>query len=71
MAVFTDDGRIKQSLCGSLDRVTGVWGSEINHGTLAYIEYMKVNPAYRQQGVGRWAIKSLLASDVLAVNSNL
>ena len=72
MAVFTNNGYIKQSLHrhDSPDRGTGVWGSEINRGTLAYIESLKINPKYERQGVGRWAIESLLRSDVLAVSSN-
>jgi len=69
MAVFDSSGRIKPMLYQpkSPERGTGVWGPEINRGTLAYIEEIFVNPRYQRQGVGRWAIEKLLKSDVLAV----
>jgi hypothetical protein len=71
MAVFTSNGFIKSSLRqGSPDRGTGVWGSEINRGTLAYIEKFKVNSKYQRQGVGRWAIESLLTNDALLVSNH-
>lgn len=69
MGVFNKNGRIKPSLykARSLDRGTGVWGSEINHGILAYIEKIHVNSRYQRKGLGRWAIENLLNSDALAV----
>ena len=70
MGVFNKSGRIKGSLYkpGSPERGPGVWGPEINRGTLAYIETFWVNPKYQRQGLGRWAIENLLRSDVLAVS---
>lgn len=48
-------------------RGAGVWGTEINRGTLAFIEDIRVSSEYRRQGVGHWAIENLLKSNVLAV----
>lgn len=69
-AVFNKHGRIKPSLYqpSSPERGTGVWGPEINHGTLAYIDEIRVSSRYQRQGVGRWAIENLLKSDLLAVS---
>jgi len=43
-AVFNKHGHIKPSLyqSPSPERGTGVWGPEINHGTLAYIDEIRV-----------------------------
>jgi hypothetical protein len=35
-----------------------------------WLAYIKVNPNYHRQGVGRWAIESLLKSEALAVNNH-
>jgi len=69
MGVFNKSGRIKPSLYkpGSPERGTGVWGPEINNGTLAYIEEIYVNSSCRRQGLGRWAIENLLKCDLLVV----
>lgn len=69
MSVFNKNGRIKSSLFrhGSEERGTGVWGKEINHGILAYIEEIRVFPKYQRQGVGSWAIDNVLKCDALAV----
>jgi len=69
MGVFNKDARIKPSLYKpeSPERGTGVWGREINHGILAYIETICVSPKYQRQGLGRWAIDNLLKSEALAV----
>ena len=69
MAVFGEDGKIKPSLVNrnSQLRGTGVWGSEINRRTLAYIETFKVSSKYQRQGVGRWAIDAVLKSTELKV----
>ena len=69
MTVFNKAGKIKPSLYqpGSLQRGTGVWGKEINHGTLAYVEEIRVNSKHQRKGVGRWAIENMLSSDSLRV----
>lgn len=69
MGVFNRNGRIKPSLYKpeSLERGTGVWGSEINHGILAYIEVMRVSSKYQRKGLGRWVVEKLLTCDALAV----
>lgn len=67
MTVFNQNGRIKPSLHQiKSEKGTGVWGREINKGTIAYIEEMRVHPKYQRQGLGRWAIENLLKSDTLA-----
>ncbi|KAJ8297034.1 hypothetical protein OF846_000287 [Rhodotorula toruloides] len=39
---------------------TGVWGPEVTeHSDIAYLEHMRIEPAYRGQGIGAWALKEL------------
>jgi hypothetical protein len=68
MTIFDTNGRIKPPIHQiKSQKGTGVWGREINNGTIAYIEEIRVHPKYQRQGVGRWAIEKLLTSDTLAV----
>ncbi|BGP28703.1 hypothetical protein JCM10296v2_000439 [Rhodotorula toruloides] len=48
---------------------TGVWGSEVtDHAEIAYLEHMHIEPEYRGQGIGAWALRELYkASDGIRV----
>ncbi|GAA5891188.1 hypothetical protein JCM6882_006450 [Rhodosporidiobolus microsporus] len=55
--VFTNRGEIKKRFSRE---GTGVCGREVTEGmTIAYLEMIRVEPEYRNKGVGGWALKAL------------
>ena len=61
-AVFNKCGRIQLSLYQSQS-------PEINRGTLAHIDEIRVSSRNQRRGVGRWAIENSLKSNLLAVST--
>ncbi|BGO94627.1 hypothetical protein NBRC10512v2_000442 [Rhodotorula toruloides] len=56
--LFTDRALLKAQFSRE---GTGVWGAEVTERPfIAYIEGIRVEPEYRGQGVGRWALERLL-----------
>lgn len=63
--VFDNNGDLKTSLI-SLNRGvgtngTGVWGPEVNIGSLVYIKDVNVRETFRRKGFGDFMVKTLLS----------
>jgi len=63
LEVFDNNGHLKKSFwnkrIGRND--TGVWGPEVNVGSLVYIKDVKVQPTFRRKGFGTFMFKTLLS----------
>ena len=52
--IFDRWGNLKpQYIHHNFKKGTGVWGKELNHGRILWIEQIDVHPDYRRQGLGR------------------
>lgn len=61
--LFSHKGKIAR---GVVSEGRNVWGRELNRdGTVAYLEAICIDKAYRCQGVGAWAINQVLRDNHL------
>lgn len=69
------DGGLKDELLTGDRKGTGVFGKELNKGTLAVIsddvmyakDDMFIEEAYRRRGIGAWALKTIFKHESLRV----
>lgn len=60
--LFTRRAKLQSKWIVSEDRGTGVWGHELDHGSILYINNIFVGADYRGRGVGTWLLQQILAS---------
>lgn len=61
--LFDGSGRLREEFVrvGSVRRGTGVWGHELDKGSLALIEDIHVHESYRGQGYAKWILQQTLS----------
>lgn len=61
--VFDGSGRLRNEFVreGSARRGTGVWGHELDTGSIVFIELVSVQDSHRGQGYGKWIIEQTLS----------
>lgn len=63
VTVFDSRGRIRSDLINNpAQRGSGVWGAELNTGTILYIEEIVVFEEYRRRGIAKWLLKWIFTS---------
>ncbi|KAK7032909.1 ankyrin repeat family protein [Favolaschia claudopus] len=63
-ALFDKYGEIRPWLVDNeYHKGSGLWGRELNEGKLIIIRCVSVDPAYRKQGLGSWALQRLYSSE--------
>eukprot|EP01113_Clastostelium_recurvatum_P008602 TRINITY_DN14085_c0_g1_i1.p1 TRINITY_DN14085_c0_g1~~TRINITY_DN14085_c0_g1_i1.p1 ORF type:complete len:615 (+),score=101.38 TRINITY_DN14085_c0_g1_i1:68-1846(+) len=66
-SIFTDRGLIRPKLISNpAERGSGVWGEEINNGSILLVEEIRVLEQYRRRGLGRWLLRKIFTIPEIA-----
>jgi GNAT superfamily N-acetyltransferase len=68
-SIFTAQGNIRPELLkNAVQKGSGVWGSELNEGSLFLIETIRVTKEHRRKGLGHWLLAQTLKIPEVASN---